>query len=159
MTEYKEEIVDALKQVYDPEIPINVYDLGLIYNVDFDEGKSKVDILMTLTSPTCPTAEYIQESIKEAVESLDFVSKVDVELTFEPKWTPDKVSMEAKEELGLDTEPTEDVAVSNTFSTVNEPIKEKTCFNCGNTEREFPVFHTYYKGESTYICTKCISKF
>lgn len=154
--EIKQQIVDNLMEVYDPEIPINVYDLGLIYEITV-KG-SEVHILMTLTSPTCPTAEYLQEKIQEAAELVDEVSKVEVELTFEPRWTPERVSKEAKEELGI-TESPAGRALDQTFTPINEPIKEKTCFNCGATEKEFPVMQCYYKGEMTYICTKCTTKF
>lgn len=156
MTEIKEKIIDALREVYDPEIPINIYDLGLIYDIDVE--KNKVHILMTLTSPTCPTAEYIQTRVREAAEDVEGISDVSVELTFEPPWTPERVSQGAKEELGLGDSVEEIESVKNTFS-VNAPIAEKICFNCGASQEIFPVIECFYKGERTFICTRCIGKF
>ncbi|MDD2560592.1 MAG: iron-sulfur cluster assembly protein [Bacteroidales bacterium] len=97
--EKEEAIVKMLRTVYDPEIPVNIYELGLIYKVDID-ATSKVTIEMTLTAPSCPMADFIVEDVRMKVLSLDFVSDVDVNLVFEPEWNKDMMSEEAKLELG-----------------------------------------------------------
>lgn len=96
----EERIVKMLRLVFDPEIPVNVYDLGLIYNVDIDEDK-KVKILMTLTAPNCPAADFIVEDVRIKVEGIDEVTSVEVELTFDPTWDKDMMSEEAKLDLGF----------------------------------------------------------
>lgn len=96
----EEDIVMMLKTVYDPEIPVNVYDLGLIYDVDIDNDKN-VTITMTLTAPNCPAADFILEDVRYKVESLKEVNNVIVNLTFEPEWNRDMLSEEAKLELGF----------------------------------------------------------
>ena len=96
----EEDIVKMLKTVYDPEIPVNIYDLGLIYGVDIDEEKNAV-ITMTLTAPGCPAADFIMEDVIMKVESVPGVKSVDVKLVFEPTWHPDLMSEEAKLELGF----------------------------------------------------------
>ena len=96
----EEAIVAALKTVYDPEIPVSVYDLGLIYKVDIDEAKH-VQIDMTLTAPNCPAADFIVEDIRMKVEAVDGVKSVHVNLVFDPEWHRDMMSEEAKLELGL----------------------------------------------------------
>jgi len=94
------EIVKVLKTVYDPEIPVNIYDLGLIYEVHvLEEGKVK--IVMTLTSPNCPVAESLPEEVYEKVMAIEGVEDVDLHLTFDPPWTKDMLSEEAMLELGL----------------------------------------------------------
>ncbi len=98
--ELEEKIVKILKTVYDPEIPVNVYDLGLIYDVDVDDDKNVV-ITMTLTAPGCPAADFIMEDVQMKVESVEGVKSVDVRLTFEPTWHKDMMSEEAKLELGF----------------------------------------------------------
>ena len=94
-------IVMALRQVYDPEIPVNVYDLGLIYDIAVDDDH-KVDIKMTLTAPNCPIADVVVESVAEAVRDVPGVVDVAIELVFEPEWNKDMMSEEAKIELGLE---------------------------------------------------------
>ena len=89
-----------LKTVYDPEIPVNVYDLGLIYKVDVD-SENNVTIDMTLTAPNCPAADFILEDIRMKVASIEGVKNVDVNLVFEPEWTKEMMSEEAKLELGF----------------------------------------------------------
>lgn len=96
----EEEIVKILKTVYDPEIPVNIYDLGLIYGVDVDEDNNVV-ITMTLTAPACPAADFIMEDVMMKVESVPGVKSVDVKLVFEPVWHQDMMSEEAKLELGF----------------------------------------------------------
>lgn len=94
-------IVMALRQVYDPEIPVNVYDLGLIYEINVDEGH-QVNIKMTLTAPNCPIADVVVESVAEAVRDVPGVVDVSIELVFEPEWNKDMMSEEARIELGLE---------------------------------------------------------
>ena len=98
--ELGEKIVHVLKTIYDPEIPVDIYELGLIYDVFVNEDK-EVKILMTLTSPNCPVAETLPVEVEEKVKSLDMVADVEVEITFDPPWTQDLMSEEAKLELGL----------------------------------------------------------
>lgn len=96
----EEDIVKMLKTVYDPEIPVNVYDLGLIYNVEIDD-RNNVTITMTLTAPNCPAADFIIEDVRFKVQSVKTVNNVIVDLTFEPEWNRDMLSEEAKLELGF----------------------------------------------------------
>ncbi|NDV56225.1 DUF59 domain-containing protein [Parabacteroides sp. 52] len=96
----EEAIVAMLKTVYDPEIPVNVYDLGLIYKVEVDEHK-QVQIEMTLTAPNCPAADFILEDVRMKVESVPDVKSVDIRLVFEPEWDKEMMSEEAKLELGF----------------------------------------------------------
>ncbi len=94
------DIVDALKTVYDPEIPVNIYDLGLIYNFSVDENFF-VDVSMTLTAPGCPVAETFPGFVENAVKTVVGVADARVELTFDPPWTMENMSEEAKLELGF----------------------------------------------------------
>lgn len=89
-----------LRTVYDPEIPVNVYELGLIYKIEVNE-KNVVDIDMTLTAPNCPAADFIMEDIRQKVESIEGVTMANVNLVFEPEWNKDMMSEEAKLELGF----------------------------------------------------------
>ena len=98
--ELGEKIVIVLKTIYDPEIPVDIYELGLIYDVLVNE-ENEVKILMTLTSPNCPVAETLPVEVEEKVKSLDMVKDAEVEITFDPPWTQDLMSEEAKLELGL----------------------------------------------------------
>lgn len=98
--EMEEKIVAMLRTVYDPEIPVNVYDLGLIYNVDIDD-KNFVTVTMTLTAPNCPAADFIVEDVKMKTEYVEGVTGVAVVLTFEPEWNKDMMSEEALLELGF----------------------------------------------------------
>ena len=96
----EERIVAMLKTVYDPEIPVNVYDLGLIYKIDLqDEGDVSID--MTLTAPNCPAADFIMEDIRQKIESVEGVKSAQINLVFEPEWDKDMMSEEAKLELGF----------------------------------------------------------
>jgi cysteine desulfuration protein SufE len=96
----EDDIVLALRQVYDPEIPVNVYDLGLIYDVQAD-ADGQVFIKMTLTAPNCPIADDVVAQVREAVADVPGVKDIEVELVFEPEWTTDRMSEEAKLELGM----------------------------------------------------------
>ena len=97
--ELEERIVAMLKTVYDPEIPVNIYDLGLIYRIDANNGDVVLD--MTLTAPNCPAAEFIMEDVKMKIESVKGVKSVVVNLVFEPEWDRSMMSEEAQLELGL----------------------------------------------------------
>jgi len=98
--EKEEQIVKMIKTVYDPEIPVNVYDLGLIYNIEVtDEGKAIIE--MTITAPNCPAADFIVEDVKYKVESVEGIKEVDINLVFEPAWDKEMMSEEAKLELGF----------------------------------------------------------
>jgi FeS assembly SUF system protein len=100
MSELKEKVILEIKKIYDPEIPVNIYELGLIYNIEIDE-KNKVNIDMTLTSPNCPVAEILPDSVKDSVLKVDGVSDVQLNLVWEPPWDKDKMSEAAKLELNL----------------------------------------------------------
>ncbi len=95
----EQQVIDALKTIYDPEIPVNIYDLGLIYDVKLTGDK--VSVLMTLTTATCPAAAFMPEEVKTVLLELDGVSEANVEVTYEPKWTRDRMSETAREELGF----------------------------------------------------------
>ncbi len=96
----KDRIIQRLKTIHDPEIPLNIYELGLIYDIDINEDKD-VLIVMTLTAPNCPVAESLPLEVEEAVKQTEGVNNVQVQLTFEPAWSMDKLSDEAKLELGF----------------------------------------------------------
>ncbi|MCQ2340926.1 MAG: metal-sulfur cluster assembly factor [Paludibacteraceae bacterium] len=95
----EEEVLRMLKTVFDPEIPVNVYDLGLIYKIDLQDGICTID--MTLTAPNCPAADFLVEDIRQKVGSVESVKEVIVNIVFEPEWTKDMMSDEAKLELGF----------------------------------------------------------
>ena len=98
--EIEEKIVAMLKTVFDPEIPVNVYDLGLIYKIDVsDDGEAVID--MTLTAPNCPAADFIMEDVRQKVESIDGLVSATINLVFEPEWDKEMMSEEAKLELGF----------------------------------------------------------
>ncbi len=99
-TTLRDRIIEALKTVRDPEIPVNIYDLGLIYDLDIDEA-GKVAIRMTLTAPGCPVAGILPMQVEQAVRGVEGVSDVTVELVWDPPWTQDRISDEARLELGL----------------------------------------------------------
>ena len=96
----EEKIIDMLKTVYDPEIPVNVYDLGLIYKIDLQEN-GELTIDMTLTAPNCPAADFIMEHVRQKVESVEGVTAAKVNLGFVPEWDKDMLTEEAKLELGF----------------------------------------------------------
>ena len=98
--ELNEKVLRAIKTVYDPEIPVDVYELGLIYEINIKKNKD-VHVLMTLTSPSCPAAESIPSDVKSRIEMIKEINDVDVEITFDPPYTSDLMSEEAKLELGF----------------------------------------------------------
>lgn len=96
-------VISALKEVYDPEIPVNIYDLGLIYELTINKAR-EVSILMTFTAPNCPMADQVMMEVQQGVEGVPGVTKCTMELTFEPQWDRSMLSEEARVELGLDYE-------------------------------------------------------
>ncbi len=100
-TQIEERIVDVLKTVYDPEIPVNIYDLGMIYKVDVKEDGS-VDVDMTFTAPNCPAADFILDDVRTKIESLEQVTAANINLVFEPVWDQSMMTEEARVELGMD---------------------------------------------------------
>ena len=100
MNDLKEAIIKEIKKIYDPEIPVNIYELGLIYKIEIIE-KKKVNIDMTLTTPNCPVAESLPKMVKNNILQIDGVSDVDLNLVWDPPWTKDKMSEAAKLELNL----------------------------------------------------------
>ena len=100
MEDLKNKVIEEIKKIYDPEIPVNIYELGLIYKIEVDE-KNKVDVDMTLTSPNCPVAESLPNQVKENIMKVDGVSDVELKLVWEPPWNKDKMSEAAKLELNL----------------------------------------------------------
>ena len=105
-------VIQALKEVYDPEIPVNIYDLGLIYELTISKSR-EVSILMTFTAPNCPMADQVMQEVQQGVESVPGVTKCHIELTFEPEWDRSMLSEEARVELGLDYE-------EESYSNLNE---------------------------------------
>lgn len=97
----KEAVLEQLKTVIDPELNINIVDLGLIYDVTIDEEKGKVDIRMTLTSPGCPLSIVFEDLVPASVKNIKEVKEVFIDLVWEPAWNPDMISEDAKEELGI----------------------------------------------------------
>ena len=100
MSELKDKIVSEIKKIYDPEIPVNIYELGLIYKIDI-HNDNKVDIEMTLTSPNCPVAESLPKMVKDNILKIAGVNDVNLKLVWDPPWTKDKMSESAKLELNL----------------------------------------------------------
>lgn len=96
-----EKTIEMLRTVFDPEIPVNVYDLGLIYKIDYDLADKTLHVDMTLTAPGCPAADFIMEDVRQKLLSVEGPEKVDLRLVFEPVWTQDMMSEEAKLELGF----------------------------------------------------------
>ncbi|HIT82842.1 MAG TPA: DUF59 domain-containing protein [Candidatus Avibacteroides faecavium] len=98
--ETEEQVVKMLKTVYDPEIPVDIYELGLVYKIDVaDDGTVNID--MTLTAPNCPAADFIIEDVRQKIESIEGVKAANIQLVFEPEWDKDMMSDEAKLELGF----------------------------------------------------------
>jgi|TARA_B110000438_G_scaffold118330_1_gene115572 FeS assembly SUF system protein len=100
MSNIKNKVIEEIKKIYDPEIPVNIYELGLIYKIEVDEN-NKVNLDMTLTSPNCPVAESLPNQVKENIMKVDGVSEVKLNLVWEPPWDKDKMSEAAKLELNL----------------------------------------------------------
>ena len=100
MSNLKEEVIKEIKKIYDPEIPVNIYELGLIYKIEVVEEK-KINISMTLTSPNCPVAESLPKTVKDNILKIAGVSEVDLKLVWDPPWSKDKMSEAAKLELNL----------------------------------------------------------
>ena len=100
-TKIEEQIVDVLKTVYDPEIPVNIFDLGMIYKIDVQDD-STVDVDMTFTAPSCPAADFILEDVRTKIEGLSSVKSANINLVFEPAWDQSMMSEEARVELGFD---------------------------------------------------------
>jgi len=100
MSEMKNKVIEEIKKIFDPEIPVNIYELGLIYKIDVDE-KNNVTVDMTLTSPNCPVAESLPKQVKDTIMKLEGVSDVNLNLVWEPPWDKDKMSESAKLELNL----------------------------------------------------------
>jgi FeS assembly SUF system protein len=98
--EIKDEAITVIQDIYDPEIPVNIYDLGLIYEVNVDPSNN-IHVLMTLTSPSCPVAESLPGEVKTKLQAIEGVNEVEVELTFEPTWTTELMTEAAKLELGM----------------------------------------------------------
>ena len=96
-----ERVVELLKTVYDPEIPVNVYDLGLIYRIELSDDLTRLEVDMTMTAPSCPMADFILEDVRQKLETIECLQTVNVNLVFEPEWTQDMMSEEAKLELGM----------------------------------------------------------
>ena len=100
MSNIKNQVIEEIKKIFDPEIPVNIYDLGLIYKIEVDE-KNKVNVDMTLTSPNCPVAESLPKEVKDNIMKVEGVSDVNLNLVWEPPWDKDKMSEAAKLELNL----------------------------------------------------------
>ena len=100
MNDIKSRIIEEVKKIYDPEIPVNIYELGLIYKIEVDEN-NKVNVDMTLTSPNCPVAESLPKEVKDNILKVEGVSEVNLNLVWEPPWDKDKMSEAAKLELNL----------------------------------------------------------
>ena len=100
MSNLKDKVINQIKKVYDPEIPVNIYELGLIYKIEVDD-KNKVNVDMTLTSPNCPGAESLPKEVKDNIMKVEGVSDVNLNLVWEPPWDKDKMSEAAKLELNL----------------------------------------------------------
>ena len=100
MSDIKNRVIEEVKKIYDPEIPVNIYELGLIYKIEVDE-KNKINIDMTLTSPNCPVAESLPKEVKKNIMKVEGVSDVNLNLVWEPPWNKDKMSEAAKLELNL----------------------------------------------------------
>ena len=96
----EEKVVKMLRTVYDPEIPVNIYDLGLVYLIDFDE-ENNLKVEMTFTAPNCPAAEFILEDVRMKLEGIQGVKSLDLQVVFEPEWNKDMMSEEAKLDLGF----------------------------------------------------------
>ena len=99
--EMQERVIEVLKTVFDPEIPVNIYDLGLIYRIELSAENTVLSVDMTLTAPNCPAADFIVEDVRQKLETITGIEKVEVNLVFEPEWDKEMMSEEAKMELGF----------------------------------------------------------
>lgn len=97
----KEDVIEAAKKCFDPEIPVNIWDLGLVYDIQIDEAKESVKVQMTLTAQGCPAAQQIPQDLKKSILKEAKAKHVDVELVFDPPWTPERISEEGKKKLGI----------------------------------------------------------
>ena len=100
MSDIKNKVIEVIKKIYDPEIPVNIYDLGLIYKIEV-ENENKVNVDMTLTSPNCPVADWLPESVKQSIKRVEGVADVDLKLVWDPPWDKSMMSEAAKLELNL----------------------------------------------------------
>lgn len=151
----KQNIISALKEVYDPEIPINIYDLGLVYDIYEKEGF--LHILMTFTSPTCPTGEFIISCVKDAITKVVGSQEIEIEVTFEPMWSTERIDPSVREELGFMIPPQTPMPIISQASESSKLVD--LCFNCACNQDIRPLLLAKYKDETVHICTKCISKF
>ena len=151
----KKKIIENLKEVYDPEIPISVYELGLIYKIE--KKKTKWEILMTFTSENCPTKDFLKESVEDAVLNVLKKNEFEVKITYTPRWNQNMVSDEIREELGFfdDYVNESDDLVKKTFENNNL----KFCFNCNINSSAALLISGFYKNEKIYVCSKCLKKF
>ena len=94
-------MIEVLRTVFDPELPVNIYDLGLIYRIELNDDCTELAVDMTLTAPNCPAADFIVEDVRQKLEAIGGLTRVDVNLVFEPEWDKDMMSEEAKVELGF----------------------------------------------------------
>ena len=99
MSDLKEKVIDEIKKIYDPEIPVDIFELGLIYKIEIEKGNVKIE--MTLTTPNCPVADSLPKMVKDYILTIDGVTDVDLKLVWDPPWTKDKMSEVAKLELNL----------------------------------------------------------
>lgn len=97
----EEKVIDLLRTVYDPEIPVNIYELGLIYRIELNDDCTQLDVDMTLTAPNCPAADFLMEDVRQKLSTISELTTVNVNLVFEPEWNKDMISEEAQLELGL----------------------------------------------------------
>ena len=97
----QERVIEVLRTVFGPEIPVNIYDLGVIYRIELSDDGKELAVDMTLTAPNCPAADFIMEDVRQKLETIDGIAKVDLQLVFEPEWTKEMMSDEAKVELGF----------------------------------------------------------
>lgn len=128
----KDKIKEKLKEIYDPEMPISVWDMGLIYDIQVNGNNAY--ILMTLTTPHCPMGEKIREDVKNGVEEVEGINKAEVEFTFEPQWTPEMIKKEEKDD------------------------NYSKCSSCGTSEKERALVHINYQGEKKLLCKECFDK-
>ena len=101
----KDDVISVLRKCYDPEIPINIYDLGLVYNIELKGDEGKVDVRMTLTAPGCPASAYIHQDVKRKLEQLPGIKEAKVDIVWDPPWTPEMMSETAKKQFGWASEP------------------------------------------------------